>query len=75
VQLLEKRQIVRPRHLTPLEWAQSLSFLPAEAFESVCRLSEIFYRIRFGEAELSAGQRWRLSTVIERLNACLPMRR
>ncbi len=75
VQLLEKRQLVRQKHQTPLEWAESLSFLPAEAFESIRRLTEIFYRIRFGKAELSASQRSRLSGVIDRLNACLPTRR
>ena len=71
VQLLEKRDIVRPKHLTPLEWAESLAFLPAEAHETIRRLTEIFYRIRFGHAELSSGQRHRLTNVLHRLNTCL----
>ena len=30
VQLLERRGLVRPHHLTPMEFSESLSFLPAE---------------------------------------------
>lgn len=75
VQLLERRQIIRPKHLTPLEWADSLTYLPAEAFESIRRITEIFYRIRFGATELSTGQRDRLMTIVNRLNACLSLKR
>ena len=75
VQLLEKRRIIRPKHQTPLEWAETLSFLPKEAFDSIRRLTEIFYRIRFGTAEISSRQQARLAGVVERLNACLPLKR
>ena len=65
--ILERRQIERPPHLTPLEFGQSLSFLPAEAYETIVRLTHVFYRIRFGNRQLSAGQRRSLARVIERL--------
>jgi hypothetical protein len=57
--------------MTPLEFSQSLLFLPSQAYESVRRLTEIFYRVRFGESELSAGMQKRLDAVIGRLEACL----
>jgi transglutaminase-like putative cysteine protease len=67
LQLLARHQITRPRHLTPLEFSRSLAFLPAGAYETVHRLTELFYRVRFGKAELDAGQRKRLATTIGRL--------
>jgi hypothetical protein len=69
VQLLARHQIVRPRHLTPMEFSQSLTFLPAAAYETIHRLTEMFYRVRFGKAELDGGQRRRLHTTIGRLSA------
>jgi protein-glutamine gamma-glutamyltransferase len=65
--ILERRQIERPPHLTPLEFGQSLSFLPAEAYNTIVRLTYVFYRIRFGNRKLSTGQRRSLARVIERL--------
>ena len=35
LQLLARHQIVRPRHLTPLEFSRSLTFLPADAYETL----------------------------------------
>jgi hypothetical protein len=69
LQLLGRHQIARPRHLTPLEFSRSLLFLSAGAYETVSRLTELFYRVRFGRAELSPARRKRLNTVIERLEA------
>ena len=67
LQLLARHQMTRPRHLTPLEFARSLAFLPATAYETVHRLTQMFYRVRFGKAELDAGQRKRLATTIGKL--------
>jgi hypothetical protein len=69
LQLLARHQITRPRHLTPLEFARSLACLPATAYETVHRLTRMFYRVRFGKAELDAGPRRRLATTIGRLAA------
>jgi hypothetical protein len=54
--LLARHGIHRPPHLTPLEFSQSLGFLPTAAYESVNRLTELFYKVRFGQSELTAGQ-------------------
>ena len=67
LQLLEKRQIIRPKHQTPMEFSESLSFLPSEPFSVIRRLTNLFYRIRYGEAELGPGQQKRLEVVIQRL--------
>jgi transglutaminase-like putative cysteine protease len=72
IQLLERRRIVRPKHLTPKEFSDTLSFLPNEVFDSVRRLTDLFYRIRFGGAELTAGRRQLLGTVIERIDGAMP---
>jgi Ca2+/Na+ antiporter len=69
LQLLGRHQISRPRHLTPLEFSRSLLFLPAGAYETVSRLTELFYKVRFGRAELSTARRRHLSAVIERLES------
>jgi hypothetical protein len=71
VRLLARHHIVRPRHLTPLEFSQSLLFLPSQAYETVRRLTEIFYRVRYGESELSGGVQKRLNTVISQLETSL----
>src|SRR4029079_4995949 len=42
VQLLERYNIVRPRHLTPLEFSDSITFLPNEAYDRVRRLTQIY---------------------------------
>lgn len=67
LQLLARHRIARPAHLTPLEFSQTLLFLPSDAYETVRRLTEVFYRVRYGHAELSGGQRRRLGGVISRL--------
>jgi hypothetical protein len=67
MRLLERHGITRPKHMTPQEFGESLSFLPAEVYDAVLRLTSIFYRIRFGGAELSATQLRRLGRVISRL--------
>jgi hypothetical protein len=69
VQLLARHHIVRPRHLTPLEFSRSLTFLPSAPYETIHRLTEMFYRVRFGKAELDGGQRRRLHETIGRLSA------
>lgn len=68
LQILERRHIERPAHLTPLEFARSLLYLPAGAYTSVRRLTEVFYRVRYGQQELSAGLQQRLRRAIEQLD-------
>ena len=71
VRMLERRGLTRPRHLTPMEFSDSLSFLPAEVYHSVRRLTEVFYRIRYGRHELSAGQREKLNRTLGEIEQVL----
>ena len=64
MQLLGRHHITRRPDLTPREFSESLSFLPAEAYTRVKRLTHIFYRIRFGEGKLQPAQQRRLSNVV-----------
>jgi hypothetical protein len=72
LRLLEKHRIIRPPHLTPLEFCDSLSFLPTDAYVTIQRITHLFYRIRYGHAELDVGQRSRLVNVIDRLSRQMP---
>lgn len=64
MRLLEHHEINRPLHLTPLEFSDSLTFLPVEAFDSVRELTEIFYRVRYGRTELTTAQRRQLLNLL-----------
>ncbi len=65
--LLEERKITRPPHLTPREFGNTLSFLPPLAYADIRRLTNVFYRVRFGAAELPYSRRRRLQDAVERL--------
>ncbi len=71
--LLERHRITRPPHLTQLEFCDSLSFLPSHTYDTIFRITQLFYRIRYGKAELDAGQLKRLSSVIDRLSRQMPL--
>jgi transglutaminase-like putative cysteine protease len=71
LQLLERRGMARPAHLTPMEFTDSLAFLPAEVYHAIRRLTEVFYRIRYGRQQLSPGQRERLNGVISNIENIL----
>jgi transglutaminase-like putative cysteine protease len=69
--MLGRHQLVRPNCLTPLEFVESLLFLPSDVYDTINRLTKLFYRVRFGGAELSIGQRRRLETVLGQLSISL----
>lgn len=71
LQTLERRKILRADHLTPREFGASVGFLPAEAYGLVQRLTRVFYRVRYGEAELQPAQQKRLARSVERIDALL----
>jgi hypothetical protein len=71
MEILQDHQMVRPRHMTPREFSQTLSFLPTEAYEAVDRLTRVFYRVRYGGANVQTGQQRRLARTVERLAASL----
>ena len=68
VQLLNRHGIERSPHHTSLEFCDSLAFLPSQAYDTIYRLTRLFYKIRYGNAELDAGQQRRLGNVIDRLS-------
>jgi hypothetical protein len=71
VKLLARHHITRPRHLTPLEFSQSLLYLPNQAYDTIRRLTEVFYRVRYGNAALSPGSQRRLSATIAQLEGAM----
>lgn len=70
--VLERRHIVRPRHLTPLEFAETLTFLPTEIYDAVHHMTRLFYTVRFGRNELPPDEHRRLTTLVSELDATLP---
>lgn len=71
IRLLARHNIERPAHLTPREWSESLTWLPTEAFVTIRRLTDLFYRIRYGDARLQPAQRRRLQAVLTRISNAL----
>lgn len=67
LRVLEKHQIGRPKHLTALEFSQTLSFLPSGAFDDIYRLTRLFYRIRYGAVPLNPYRQRQLVTVVHHL--------
>lgn len=66
--LLARRRLARQPHQTPLEFSRSLLELPTQAYDTVRRLTALYYRVRYGEANLSPGQQRSLAKVIQRLD-------
>ncbi|HSU67601.1 MAG TPA: DUF3488 and transglutaminase-like domain-containing protein [Tepidisphaeraceae bacterium] len=69
LRLLDQYQIRRAAHHTPLEFCRSLAFLPSEAYDTVHRLTQLFYKVRYGGTELPPARQRRLDNVIGRLEA------
>ena len=68
MRMLYREGIERGPSQTPREFARSLSFLPREAFETILGLTEIFYRVRYGNGRLTSRRRRWLGRTLERLN-------
>jgi transglutaminase-like putative cysteine protease len=68
---LHRHQIFRPAYQTPMEFANSLVFLPGEVYDTVRRLTAMLYRVRFGQATLDGEKQRRLSRVVGRLTETL----
>jgi transglutaminase-like putative cysteine protease len=67
LRLLSRYRIHRLHHQTPLEFSRSLLFLPADVYDTILRLTQLFYRVRYGNAELTADRRRHLNVVLGRL--------
>jgi hypothetical protein len=66
---LGRHRISRKPHQTPLEFSQSLLFLPAGAYETILRLTELFYKIRYGKAQLTPARQKLVKSVMARLQS------
>jgi transglutaminase-like putative cysteine protease len=71
MRILERQQIARAPHQTPLEFSQSLTFLPTETYDAIVRLTQIFYRVRYGQSRLESASRRRLARVVGRIEESL----
>lgn len=71
LRVLEQRGYRRPAHQTPMEFTLSLVHLPSELYLAVLRITRIYYRIRFGRAELSPPYVRRLHEAVQRLEAAM----
>jgi transglutaminase-like putative cysteine protease len=71
LRILERHHIQRPRHLTPLEFSRSLAYLPAQVYDDISRLTELFYRIRYGPTRRSTYSQRYLSAVVDRIQETL----
>jgi transglutaminase-like putative cysteine protease len=72
--LLENRRIFRPRHQTPAEFSDSLAFLPNEAYDTIRRLTNVFYSIRFGRRQLPGDEQKDLEATVQGLEPILDSR-
>lgn len=75
LRVLDRKQVQRPAHLTPMEFSQSIGYLPNEIYTAVQRLTRIFYRIRYGGQALNGIQQRRLLRVVSRIEESLQTRR
>lgn len=71
VRLLERHGYKRHPSQTPREFAQSLAFLPRHAFDAVIGLTDVFYRIRYGQAALTPRRQRHLSRSLDQLSSAL----
>jgi transglutaminase-like putative cysteine protease len=64
LRLLARHRIERSRSQTPREFAESLAYLPAQAYDLVHRLTDLYYQIRYGGVELNAARRSKVHKAI-----------
>jgi transglutaminase-like putative cysteine protease len=69
--LLARHNILRMPQMTPLEFSQSLWYLPPAVYRDIHRLTRVFYRIRYGQADIGDAVRGRLSDAIDRIESIL----
>jgi hypothetical protein len=72
VRLLDRHGLTRRANWTPMEFSDGLAFLPHQAYHDVRRLTRLFYRVRYGRAQLNARRRHRLYNAIARIETMLP---
>lgn len=71
LQLLARQQLYRRPDMTHREFSRSLSFLPTETYNSICELTDAYYRVRYGRRAFDTAQRRKLSSAINRISGTL----
>ncbi|MGA2440425.1 MAG: DUF3488 and transglutaminase-like domain-containing protein, partial [Tepidisphaeraceae bacterium] len=71
MRILARHHIERPPHLTPLEFSRSLAYLPADVYRDIHRLTQLFYRIRYGGSKVLAPPHRHLAAVVYRIQKVL----
>lgn len=69
--VLARRGFARPPHLTPREFARSLTILPPAAYDAVATLTDGYYRVRYGRQRLTNADRRRLEQSVQTLASSL----
>jgi transglutaminase-like putative cysteine protease len=69
--MLHRRAIVRPAHLTHGEFSESLSYLPNEAYDTIRRMTRLFYAVRFGQRRLTGDEQRDLNAAVDALEPVL----
>jgi hypothetical protein len=71
LRLLARHRIVRAPNQTPLEFSKSLVHLPGELFDQIARVTQIYYRVRYGGVELSSSRLRKLDRAIDEISQML----
>ena len=71
LRILQRHQIVRPDHLTPLEFCRTLNFLPNAVYDQIHRLTQLFYRVRYGGRQLHPHRQRHLAAVVHHIQLVL----
>jgi len=71
MRILARHHIERPQHLTPLEFSRSLAYLPADVYRDIHRLTQLFYRIRYGGSKVLTPPHRHLAAVVYRIQRIL----
>src|SRR5690606_13065633 len=71
LRLLERHGHRRRPEQTPREFALSLACLPRQAFDTVVSMTDIFYRVRYGQARVTPRRQRLLGRSLDRLAATL----
>lgn len=67
LQILQKKGIKKPGHLTPLEFAQQIAILNPQAYSAAQQLTAAYYKCRYGNAELADSQRKTIKSLLGHL--------
>ena len=67
LRLLEKRKIVKPAYVTPMEFLDFPTLREHPTFSDIESLTSVYYRVRFGGETLAVGEDARINDILRRL--------